>query len=229
MNTRSTNCIVLFVKSPVAGKVKTRLAAEIGADAAVGLYKCFVEDLLSMIENLDGGLKLVFHPPEARSRLQQWLGKQQTYNPQKGNDLGEKMKNAFADVFEEGFSKVVAIGSDSPDLPEEFLRQAFAQLDSFDAVIGPSSDGGYYLIGFSKDSFVAEAFDDIAWSTPAVCDQTRAKLESHGLTVHLLPQWHDVDRRSDLDGLVTRNKNTPFRESKTFGLIRRFESKMSES
>jgi hypothetical protein len=229
MNTQSTNCILFFVKSPVAGKVKTRLAAEIGEDAALGLYKCFVEDLLSILENIDSEFRLCFHPTDAMSQMQQWLGDRHSYIPQKGNDLGEKMKNAFEVAFDEGFAKVVIIGSDIPDLPEEFLRQAFDRLDSFDAVIGPSSDGGYYLIGFSSDSFLTEAFDDIAWSTPKVCDQTRSKLKSHGLTVHLLPQWHDMDTREDLQDLIARTANGTFNSSKTFNLIRQFDSKMIRS
>ena len=229
MNTRSNNCILLFVKSPMAGKVKTRLAAEIGQEATVGLYKCFVEDLLSMIENVDSRLRLCFHPPEAMSQVQQWLGDRYSYRPQRGDDLGSRLKNAFAGAFEDGFSKVVAIGSDSPDLPEEFLREAFDKLESHDAVIGPASDGGYYLIGFSEDSFVTEAFDDIAWSTSTVCDQTRTRLTAQGLNIHLLPLWHDVDRQSDLDRLVARNGNSPFGKSKTLDLIRRFGSKIPES
>lgn len=228
MNNQSTNCIVLFVKSPVAGKVKSRLAEDIGEDAAVGLYRCFVEDLLTMIENLDGALRFFFHPPDAGPQIQRWLGDQHSYRQQRGADLGEKMKNAFTGAFDEGFSKVVTIGSDIPDLPEEFLKRSFAELDSFDAVIGPSSDGGYYLIGFSRDSFLAEAFDDIAWSTSTVCDQTLAKLKSKGLTVHLLPQWHDVDTLADLDNLLARACDGPFSSSKTFDLIQRFQSKTPE-
>jgi rSAM/selenodomain-associated transferase 1 len=213
----------------MAGKVKTRLAAEIGEQATASLYKCFVEDLLSMIKNVDSGLQLCFHPPEAMTQVQRWLGNQHSYRPQRGDDLGSRLKNAFTGAFEDGFSKVVAIGSDSPDLPEEFLREAFDKLESHDAVIGPASDGGYYLIGFSEDTFLEEAFDDIAWSTSAVCDQTQARLKAHGLNVHLLPLWHDVDRQSDLDRLLARNENSPFGKSKTLDLIRRFESKMPES
>jgi len=228
MNTRSANCILFFVKSPVIEKVKTRLAEDIGADIAVRFYKCFVEDILSMIDNIDGGLKLFFHPPQAKPQLRQWLGEKYTYVPQKGCDLGDKMKNAFVCTFGEGFSKVVIIGSDIPDLSEEFLRQAFAQLDSFDAVIGPSSDGGYYLIGFSSNSFLAEAFDDVAWSTSAVFDQTLSKLKSNGLTVHILPEWHDIDTRADLDDLISRAGNGSFNPSKTFALIQRFQSKVPD-
>lgn len=229
MNTRSSNCILLLVKSPVAGKVKTRLAAEIGDDAALRLYRCFVEDMVSMVDNPDVTLRLLVHPPEAMSKVRRWLGDRHSYSPQRGDDLGARLKNAFAGAFEEGFAKVVAIGSDSPDLPEQFLREAFDALESHDAVLGPTSDGGYYLLGFSQDSFVTEAFDNIAWSTSAVCDQTRERLRTKGLKVRLLPLWYDVDTRADLDGLVARTGNGPFGSSRTFDQIRRSESQMPQS
>lgn len=225
-NMHSGTCILLFLKSPMAGQVKTRLAAEIGPDAAAGLYRCFVEDLISTVDKLDGELKVCFHPPDAKSHLQLWLGERHSYMSQTGGDLGQRLKNSFACAFDEGFSKVVAIGSDSPDLPERFLREAFEKLESHDAVIGPSSDGGYYLIGFSKDSLVADVFAGIAWSTSAVFAQTRARLESQGLRVHFLPLWHDVDTRPDLAELAARNKATAFTRSRTFALIREFESQL---
>jgi rSAM/selenodomain-associated transferase 1 len=229
MNTHSSNCILLFVKSPTAGKVKTRLAAEIGEDMTVGLYKCFVEDLISMIDNIECGLELYLHPPEAMSQVRRWLGDRHSYRPQRGDDLGRRLQDAFAGAFEEGFSKVIAIGSDSPDLPEGFLCEAFDQLESHDAVIGPASDGGYYLIGFSEDAFVAEAFDSIAWSTSAVCEQTRARLKERGLSVHLLPLWHDVDSRSDLEYLAARNEKTSFGLSRTFAFMRKAQSQTPET
>ena len=229
MSTQSNNCIIFFVRAPEAGKVKTRLAAEIGEDAAIGLYNCFVEDLLTTIENVDGGLRLLFQPFDAGTQLRSWLGDRHTYCPQKGDDLGEKMKNAFKDAFKEGFCKVVLIGSDIPDLPADFLPRAFTGLDSSDAVIGPSSDGGYYLIGFTRDSFAAEVFDGITWSTSAVFKQTLAKLKSCGLRVCQLPLWYDVDTRADLDDLIARTGDGPFNSSRTFALLRRSESQAPES
>lgn len=221
MDAQEGNCILLFVKSPVPGHVKTRLAAEIGEEAATGLYKCFVEDLISTVEQSGVAFRLCFYPSEVKSHFQKWLGDQYSYLPQSGNGLGERLKNAFAEAFEQGFSKVIAIGSDSPDLPENFLRQAFEGLDCHDVVIGPSSDGGYYLIGFSESTFVGEAFDNIAWSTSAVCDQTRMKLRMCELDVHLLPGWYDVDTLADLEGLAARNENTSFGLSRTFDFMRK--------
>jgi len=229
MSTQGSNCIVLFVKSPAKGQVKTRLAVEIGEEAAVRLYRCFVEDVVSTVEKLEVDLRLYFYPAEDKALFMNWLGEQKSYIAQKGNDLGERLKNAFANTFGQGFSKVVVIGSDSPDLPASFLRQAFEELDLNDAVVGPASDGGYYLIGFSADSFTPEVFDGIAWSTSAVFNQTQRRLEAHGLSVHLLPQWHDVDTRPDLERLIARNENTSFASSRTFAFIAQAQLRVPET
>ncbi len=208
-------CLLLFVKSPIKGQVKTRLAAEIGEDFTVGLYKRFVEDLISLVENLDVHLELCFYPPHTRLNFSEWLGEQYCYTPQVGDNLGERLKNAFDNAFEEGFSNVVAIGSDSPDLPVHYLIESFEALPAHDAVIGPANDGGYYLIGFSKEGFIPEVFDNISWSTDSVFEQTISILKRHGRTVYLLPSWHDVDTIADLKSLLLRTKNTVFEKSKT--------------
>ena len=218
------NCLLLFVKSPVKGQVKTRLANQTGGDFAVKLYKCFVEDTITLIDNLNVHLKICFYPSHCGSNFSKWLGEKYTYIPQVGHNLGERLKNAFKNAFEQGFTKVVAIGSDSPDLPEEFLRQAFKELESYDAVIGPGSDGGYYLIGFCSASFLPSVFDGIAWSTSEVFNQTIEIINKYKLKKHLLPEWHDIDTRSDLEKLITRNKDTAFIKSKTAAFIRNMEA-----
>jgi rSAM/selenodomain-associated transferase 1 len=218
------NCLLLFVKSPIKGQVKTRLAAETGGDFVVELYKYFVEDTISLAENLDVHLEVCFCPANRKTTFSEWLSEQYCYTPQVGDNLGKRLRNAFESAFEEGFSNVIAIGSDSPDLPEEFLRLAFKELESHDAVIGPGSDGGYYLIGFSRTSFLPVAFDGIAWSTSAVCKQTVEILKRHKLKMYLLPEWHDVDTRSDLEKLIARNKDTAFVQSKTAAFIRKMEA-----
>lgn len=218
------NCLLLFAKSPVKGQVKTRLAADKGEDFTVELYKRFVEDMIYLVDNLDVHLKLCFYPPHTRLNFSEWLGEQYCYSPQVGDDLGERLRNAFESAFEEDFSKVVAIGSDSPDLPAEFLQLAFKELESHDAVIGPGSDGGYYLIGFSRKSFLPASFDGITWSTSAVCKQTIDILKRHKLKTYLLPEWYDVDTGPDLERLIARNKDTAFVESKTAVFIRNIEA-----
>ncbi len=213
------NCLLLFAKSPIKGQVKTRLAAEKGEDFTVELYKHFVEDMIYLVNNLGVHLKLCFYPPHTRLNFSEWLGEQYCYSPQVGDDLGERLSNAFDSAFEEDFSNVVAIGSDSPDLPVHYLKESFEALAKHDTVIGPSNDGGYYLIGFSKEGFIPEVFENIAWSTNSVFEQSEIILKRHGRKVYLLPLWHDVDTIEDLKSLISRTRNTAFEKSKTYSYL----------
>ncbi len=213
------NCILLFVKYPVPGRVKTRLGRSVGQKTAAELYNTFVLDLLSGLAGFDAALRICFDPYEPQMRYQEWLGADYSYIPQQGSDLGRRMENAFESVFSEGFSRVVIIGSDSPDLPADFISAAFAKLDSFDAVVGPSSDGGYYLIGFKRKFFLPTVFSDIAWSGPSVFEKTKQILDTNQRQTFFLPQWHDVDTLGDLEALWLRNRNTPFRQSRTISYL----------
>lgn len=210
------NRIIIFVKEPEQAEVKTRLASEIGGELAVKIYKSFVLDTLSTLKTLDTPITICFYPPEAAERIAKWLGPEYEYRPQSGRDLGQRMKNAFRQAFDEGADRIVLIGSDIPDIPKGFVTQAFDALDARDAVIGPATDGGYYLIAFKKETFRPEAFENIQWSTPAVFDQTIHELNRQKLETQTLPQWHDIDTVSDLSDLVIRNHNTPFQNSKTY-------------
>ena len=213
------NCLLLFVKSPIKGQVKTRLAAQTGGDFVVELYKCFVEDMISLVENLGVQFKVCFCPANTKSTFLKWLGEQHCYRAQTGNNPGERLRNSFGNAFEEGFSNVIAIGSDSPDLPVHYLTESFEVLDAHDTVIGPANDGGYYLIGFSKEGFIPDVFDNISWSTDSVFEQTISILKRHGRKMYLLPLWHDVDTTADLKSLLLRIKNTAFEKSKTYSYL----------
>jgi len=211
----SSSPILLFVKAPIKGQVKSRLAAGLGDEAALELYKTFVSDILDTIEKTANPSTIFFHPPEARDAVANWLGPERDYLPQEGHDLGLRMANAFATIFSMGSSRAVLIGSDIPDLPESILREAFRSLDDHDAVLGPARDGGYYLIGFRRDTFVPDVFRGIEWSTDRVFAETRLKLEQAKRSIHLLPEWRDVDTPEDLRELKDRNKWTPFAKSRT--------------
>jgi len=215
MSGQDNNCILFFLKYPTRGQVKTRLSAKLGSQTAIGLYKNFILDILSTLRKLNLPFKIFFYPGVAQEKLTEWLGQQYSYVPQCGKDLGERMKNAFLHTFD-NFSRIVIIGSDSPDLSQDFLRQAFRSLDTHDVVIGPASDGGYYLIGFSKKAFLPEAFDNISWSTDSVFEQTVNVLNQHRRKIYFLPQWYDVDTLDDLKSLLSRNRNTTFKKSKTY-------------
>jgi rSAM/selenodomain-associated transferase 1 len=209
------HCLILFVKSPEAEGVKSRLAAAVGEKKTRRLYRCFVEDLLDSLDKGNYCLKLFYYPPDGQPVLSRWLGDDRSYEPQTGNDLGQRMKNAFEKCIAEGFDKVILIGSDSPDLPREIIEEGFVALTSCDTVIGPSLDGGYYLIGFRAATFLPELFMDIPWSTEGVLKITRALLDKKGLNVSVLAPWRDIDTHEDLKALLERHRNSPFARSRT--------------
>jgi len=203
------------VKSPEKGAVKTRLAVSIGDDAALALYKCFVADILNALEKTRYTLMPAFHPPDARKKVAEWLGHGHGLMAQVGDDLGERMRSAFSAAFLSGFHFVLLIGSDIPDLTETIIHEAFTSFESHDAVIGPSLDGGYYLIGFKKDTFTPQIFDGIEWSTPVVYAQTMDTLKKAGCLVHILPPKRDMDTLSDVEALFAENADNAFAQSST--------------
>jgi len=213
--------IILFVRFPERGLVKTRLAEDIGEENVWILYKYFVLDLLKTVSRGKCVLKICYSPPEAGEGMKDWLGRGHSYMPQHGRDLGEKMRNAMEEVFGQGCSEAMLIGSDIPDLPHALLRESAYAFARHDAVIGPSHDGGYYLIGFRKETFFPEIFEGIDWSTERVFAKTMEIFTDSQYNVHILPLWQDVDRLADLKSLYERNINTPFAGSRTMTYLSR--------
>ncbi len=211
----SDDCLIIFVKWPEKGMVKTRLSVALGDDEAMELYKSFVEDIIATV--LQSGFRplIAYYPEDAGEKIATWLGDDNDYTPQIGVNLGAKMSNAFRQVFEREVSRAVLIGSDFPDLPAEIISEAFSALKSKHAVIGPAKDGGYYLIGFRLDTFSSAVFDGIPWSTEEVFERTMSIFTREGLDVHQLPIWRDIDRPEDLVDLVEQNMDKPFMQSKT--------------
>ena len=201
-------CLLFLVKDPMHGTVKTRLASSIGADIAQNLYTNFIHDMLSKLKNKKFPFFICFYPEDALRGLKKLLGEQYPYLPQRGDDLGQRMEYCFHSVFSMGFHHVIAIGSDVPDLPEEIIDDAFRFLTRVDCVIGPSFDGGYYLIGFRSDSLLPEAFKGIEWGTKVVLKKTTDIVRRHHLRTQLLKTWRDIDTVEDLRQFFEKNKNT---------------------
>ena len=191
-------CLLFFIKSPEKGKVKSRLASVIGDKPAANLYRDFITQMLSTLKRGDFPFYICFYPKNALKGLREWLGGQYQYIPQKGKDLGERMRNGFIGAFEIGFRRVVLIGSDIPDLPLEFVEEAFTSLKKKDAVIGPALDGGYYLIGFKDKTFSPQVFEGMAWGTETVFGETMNILKKLMQNVHTLPYRRDIDTIEDL-------------------------------
>ena len=195
-------CVIVFAKNPRPHQVKTRLVPTLSPEQAATLYTAFLTDWCDTLATLSGvDLIVAYAPPEAEPDLHALIGDDFTYIPQTGTDLGERLASATQWAAKHGYTKILLVGSDSPTLPLSHISEALTQLDSRDVVIGPSTDGGYYLIGFSArnvTTIVPSVFEDIAWSTADVFRQTVARIYSIKATVGLLPPWYDVDTAEDL-------------------------------
>jgi rSAM/selenodomain-associated transferase 1 len=195
----SDRTLVVFVKEPRSGTVKTRLAAAVGPEAAAGLYRTLVETVLEATTPMPGDYErlVFFDPPEARRALRQWLPGV-SLRAQAAGDLGERLADAFARAFGRGATRVVIVGSDAPGLTRVTALRAFAALGEADVVLGPADDGGYYLVGLRAPH--PELVRDIDWSTPAVLQQTLERAASARLVVRQLERLRDVDTLADLRG-----------------------------
>jgi hypothetical protein len=207
--------LILFIRFPERGKVKSRLAAALGEAQTLDIYRAFVHDTITTLKQGTHSLTIAFYPGDSGEAMIDWLGKGFEYIPQRGADLGERMESAFLNAFSGGFGRVLLVGGDIPDLSAAVIEEAWAALAKNDAVIGPASDGGYYLIGFRKETFTRDIFHDIRWSTDSVFTETMTMLAKSGRRVHILPGWMDVDTVEDLRSLFLRNRHSPFRDSHT--------------
>lgn len=212
--------ILLFVKAPIRGQVKSRLAAEVGDETALDLYKCFVQDIVGTLDGSGYPFRICFYPRDGEKEVAALLGGSYRIMSQEGNDLGERMENAFRRIFAEAYDRAILIGSDIPDLTAEVFRDALDSLGSDDVVIGPAADGGYYLIGFHKGSLFPPIFHKREWSTNRVFRETLELLRDASLRIHLAPEWGDVDRREDLNALAERSRGTIFNKSRTMAYLR---------
>ncbi|MSR42868.1 MAG: glycosyltransferase [Pedosphaera sp.] len=187
--------LLIFVKAPRPGTVKTRLATDLGPEAACAAYRELAKQLFT---NLSGALvdvDLHFSPADAAEEIRPWLREGWTLRPQSEGDLGARMNAAFVAAFADGVSRVILIGSDCPDVMADDIRTAWDSLEKHDLVLGPARDGGYWLIGLTQSQPVL--FENIPWSTACVFEETVRRAESARLRVHRLRELEDVDTAAD--------------------------------
>jgi rSAM/selenodomain-associated transferase 1 len=198
----SIETLGIFVKHPVAGEVKTRLAAERGHEWAASVYSAFIADLATRFRSTAKNRYLCTSPAtiESQRYFESLAGRDYEIWPQPELELGSRMQRFFEDHLSGGDSRVVIIGSDSPTLPREYVERAFEELAGADCVVGPASDGGYYLIGMQGR--VWPVFSGIEWSGSRVLDQTVMRLREAGGCLAVLPVWYDVDTPDDWRLLV---------------------------
>jgi rSAM/selenodomain-associated transferase 1 len=204
--------LVLVGKAPTAGIAKTRLSPPLSLEQAARLYRGFLKDIVAMALGVGcERVSLVYPPgPGAEQELAALLPLGVHLHAQEGRGLGAALADAFGSHLAEGFERVVLIGSDNPTLPPGIVRAAFGGLDDHDLVIGPSADGGYYLMGMHHPHL--GIFKDVTWSTEVVYQETLERAADLRLSVQALPEWYDVDTLADLmrlrDDLATLPPST---------------------
>jgi rSAM/selenodomain-associated transferase 1 len=194
-NSMPTTALVIFVRHPELGKVKTRLANVIGDEKALLVYKQLLDHTHQVTLSL-ACRKFVYYAEDVIEH-DLWSSPGFTKRKQSGIDLGERMSNAFKKLFDQGFEKVLIIGSDCYQLQTEILQEAIHFLAIKEVVIGPTFDGGYYLLGTNR--FIPELFIGKSWSTDQVTSQTLKDVHRLNLAHQLLKKLHDVDEAADLE------------------------------
>ncbi|MFE1743968.1 TIGR04282 family arsenosugar biosynthesis glycosyltransferase [Coleofasciculus sp. H7-2] len=192
-------CLIVFTRYPEPGKAKTRLIPVLGENGAANLHRQMTEHTLLQARELqsDRATRVeVYFTGGNQHLMQDWLGTDIIYQPQDEGDLGQRMKSAFQTAFAAGMEGVAIVGTDCPGLDAKIMAQAFEQLNGHDLVLGPATDGGYYLIGLRR--VIPELFAGINWGTSEVREKTVAIAISLGLAVAYLPSLADVDRPEDL-------------------------------
>jgi hypothetical protein len=185
----------LFAKKPEPGQVKTRLASPSSPAWAAQVAAAFLDDLLDKLSVLDAQRILVFSPPPSASYFTEHARGRYTLQAQADGSLGQRLTSFFSGQLRDGAAQVVALGTDSPNVPLDYVEQAFRALESANVVLGPATDGGYYLVGCSCR--LPPIFDDMEWSTSRVLADTVARLQDPSWRLTVLPPWYDVDTLDD--------------------------------
>jgi len=214
--------VLTFCRYPEPGAVKTRLARSVGAARASALYSAFVADVLSSLAEAGAEAILCASPEQGAYAYRRWLGTSRQLVFQQGADLGQRMAAAFSWSFASGADRALLVGTDVPQLPPWLVRQAWQRLDDADLVLGPAMDGGYYLIGFQRESFDPAFFRDICWSTRHVLQQTLSRTP-RGLRPTRLPRLTDCDTLEDLRTVLGQapleRAMATRRQARHFGLV----------
>ena len=192
MTRRDVTAVALFAKAPVAGQVKTRLVPPLTFDEAADIARACIEQTIARLPRDADFTPFLYVDGDLDADLEAFARERgMEVRRQAGGDLGDRLRAAFSELLAEGYPRALAIGSDSPTLPPGRLRAAAATLLAHDAVLGPSEDGGYYLLGVARP--VWELLEGIPWSTSAVAQATRERASRAGISLAELMPWYDVD------------------------------------
>lgn len=201
------NAVIVFVKYPSGGMVKTRLSKTLGTEFAVRFYKAMAQHTFQVCHSLpekDKDLFLFYDNAEMTELVKKWVPAGFSFHLQEGNDLGGRMKAAFYRIFRKGYKKVIIIGTDCPQINVNIISKSFEELSQHDVVLGPSSDGGYYLLGMNK--YFPYLFDNIEWSSISVLSETIKKIKAKKLEVFMLPRLIDIDTEEDIQKWLSQTE-----------------------
>lgn len=197
-----------MAKFPSPGKVKTRLQPYLTESQSAETAKNFLLDMENKIQGESNQTIVAFTPKEKRDNLKNILQHKHILIEQKGNNLGERIYNAFESTFIKGFEPIIMIGTDSPNFPDESIKDAFNFLNTgADAVLGETEDGGFYLIGLHV--LQKGIFRDVKWSSAKTSKHVKWNMKKLGLSLKLLPKWYDVDSPKDLKRLYKDLEQKP--------------------
>jgi rSAM/selenodomain-associated transferase 1 len=197
-----TRALIVVAKRPQAGRTKTRLCPPLSPQQAAELYSCFIADTLALMARVDSVDPIVAYAPRsAGAYFRERVTSAFSLLPQVGNTLGQRLNQLLSRCLSMGYDQVVVMNSDSPTMPPQYLHQAFSWLDKpeVDVVLGPTDDGGYYLIGLKRP---CPRLFGVTMSTPTVLQETLALARAEGLQAACLPIWYDVDTVHDLQRLI---------------------------
>lgn len=197
-NSNNTAVVALFVRAPIPGRVKTRLASDLGAEGACSLYHAMVTDILDAIRTCGLTMYLFYDGEDVHDLPKAWVTASDKMIAQKGDSIGEKMGAAFEYCFMENLRQVILMGSDIPGLNFNVLTDASQALKRYDAVIAPTLDGGYCLIALKQERYRPELFHNIPWSTDQVLRSTFKIIEECNLDACLMEKLQDIDTIDDL-------------------------------
>ena len=210
--------LIVVAKEPVPGLTKTRLCPPFTPEAAAEFYHCLMLDTLALMARLEGvDHTVAYAPSSAHVYFKSLVPNGFRLIPQEGANLGERLANALSYHLDLGYRRVVIMNSDGPTLPLACLAEAFSALEDADITLGPSRDGGYYLIGMKR--LHVDLFQAISWSTEQVFAQTLVRCRRLGLTVYQLPEWYDIDVGADLEWLDRDLARNPEAAPRTWAFL----------
>jgi len=220
--------LIIFAKAPIPGEVKTRLCPPLDPDEAASLHGTLVLDAIERTKGLQGITLYVAGTPDlAHPFFKVMEGRYGArLLPQSGQDLGSRMRQVMQDAFDQGAKEVILTGTDFPTLPRAHLIEALKLIKSHDVVLGPTADGGYYLIGLRK--MTPAPFEGIAWSTGAVFAETKKKIEAAGLSLGLLPKCRELDTLDDLKAFIGLIGKDRAMTKRTEGALRLIATRLKE-